>query len=203
LRLENQASEARRRVEEARQALESWIDYDNWLQADEACGFIGESLKELLSLRIEIKDRYRKLPWWRKFMWPDVTTLAQQEALTFLRRIERKVEVMHRATREGESVNCGQLNALLGAVGFMREQVGEFLEKIYTAQRERDEQARNILEEALSGIRQERQEAEAELCKKLEELGKRIRDAIQPTLTQLNERVERVRQEGAKLGLNP
>ena len=201
-RLKKHAVEAQQRVEEARQALDSWVVYDSWLQPDEACGFIGESLKKLTSVRTEIEGRYKTLHWWRKFIWPDVTTLAQQEALTFLRRIQRKLEALHRAARQGKPINRGQLSALLGAVGLMQEQVGEFLERIYAAQRERDEQARSILNEALYGILQERKDVEAELHKKLENLGKQIRDAIQPVLTQLNERIERVRQEGAKLGVS-
>jgi hypothetical protein len=92
--------------------------------------------------------------------------------------------------------------ALLGTIGVMQAQTVAGLERIYTAQRERDGQAQRLLGEALSGLLGVRQEAEGQLSKKLEELRATIREAMRPALTNLNTRVECVRLEGAKLGLS-
>ena len=92
--------------------------------------------------------------------------------------------------------------ALLGAVGVMQEETVAALEKIYATQRERDGQARNLLGEALSAILREREDAEAQLSKKLGALREAIREAMRPALTNLNKRVECTRLEGAKLGLS-
>ncbi len=202
LRLKKWAREAKQGVEQTKQALESWITYDSWLQPEEACGLIVQSLNELAQLSASIESRYQSIAWWRKFLWPDVGTLAQQQALVFLCRIQRKLGVMHRMARKGRTVNRGQLMALLGAVGVMQEQTVAALEKIYAAQRERDGQARSLLSKALSGILRERQDAEERLSKKLELLRMTIRKAMQPALTNLNKRVECARLEGAKLGLS-
>lgn len=200
--LEKCASQARLRVEEIRQALDSSITYDSWLQPDEACALIVQSSNELTQLRASIQIRYQLIPWWRKFLWPGVGTLAQQQALVFLRRIQRKLGDLHGMARKGQTVSRGQLMALLGAVGVMQEQTVTGLEKIYAAQRERDGQARSFLGEALSAILRERQEAEAQLSKKLEALRAAIREAMRSALTNLNKRSECARLEGAKLGLS-
>ena len=92
--------------------------------------------------------------------------------------------------------------ALLGFAGVMREQVFACMETIYVAQREREGQAQSILTEALSGILNERIEAERHLTKKLDALKATIREAMRPALTKLNKRAECVRLEGAKLGLS-
>ena len=92
--------------------------------------------------------------------------------------------------------------ALLGSVGVMQEQTVASLERLYAAQREREEQARSLLSDALSGILRERQEAEGQLSKKLAALREAIREAMRPALEKLNERVECARMEGAKLGLS-
>ncbi len=202
LRLENRAREARQRVEETRHALDTWVIYDSRLQPDEACALIIQSLNELAQLSASIQSRYQKIAWWRKFLWPDVGTLAQQQALVFLRRIQRKLGGLHHMARKGQTVSRGQLMTLLGAVGVLQEQTVAGLEKIYAAQRERDRQARSLLGEALSGILGERQDAERQLSKKLESLRATIREAMRPALTNLNKRVECARMEGAKLGLS-
>jgi tetratricopeptide (TPR) repeat protein len=201
LQLRNQAHEARQRVEETKHALDTWVNYDSWLQPDEACEAITQSTNALMELRASIKCRYEAIPWWKKVLWPDVGTLAQQQALTFLRRIQRRLNDLSRMARKGGFVSRGQLMALLGAVGVMQEQAVADLEKIYAGQQERDEQARRLLSEALSAIVRQRLEAETQLKNKLEILRASIREAMQPALKNLNEQVERARLEGAKLGL--
>jgi L-lactate utilization protein LutB len=92
--------------------------------------------------------------------------------------------------------------ALLGAVGLMKEQVFEFLERIYSAQRKRDEQTRRLIDEALSKIVRERQKSERRLQGRIEALRNSLREAMQPIIADLNERVALVRSEGSKLGYN-
>lgn len=202
LRLTKWTQDAKRGVEQARQALDSWVIYDSWLQPDEACALITQSSNELAQLWASIQGRYQSVSWWRKVLWPDVGTLAQQQAQTFLKHIQRKLGELHRAATKGQTVSRGQLMALLGAVGVMKEQTVTGLERIYAAQRERDGQARSLLAEALSAILRERQEAEAQLSKKLEALKAAIREAMRPTLMNLNKRIECAKLEGAKLGLS-
>jgi len=200
--LKHRAREARQRVEETRQALDSWVIYDSWLQPDEACALLIQSSNELAQLRASIQSRYQSVPWWRKVLWPDVGTLAQQQALVFLKHIQRKLGELRRTATKGQAVSRGQLMALLGAVGVMKEQTVAGLEKIYAAQRERAGKARSLLGEALSAILRERQDAEAQLSKKLEALKAAIREAMRPTVTNLNKRIECAKLEGAKLGLS-
>ena len=202
LQLKKRAREARQRVEETRHALDSWVIYDSWLQPEEACALIIQSSKELTQLRASIQSRYQSVSWWRKVLWPDVGTLARQQGLVFLRRIERKLGELHLIARKRQAVNRGQLMALLGAVGVMQEQTAAGLEKIYAAQRERDGKARSLLGEALSAIVRERKEAEAQLSKKFEALKAAICEAMRPALTNLNKRIECAKLEGAKLGLS-
>jgi len=80
-RLEKRARKERQTVEETKRALDAWINYDSGLQPDEACGLIIQSSNELAQLRRSIQARYESIAWWRKFLWPDVETLAQQQAL--------------------------------------------------------------------------------------------------------------------------
>ncbi len=202
LRLTKLAQDTQQGVEQTKQALDSWVIYESWLQPDEACALIIQSSDELGQLRASIQSRYQSVYWWRKALWPDVGTLAQQQALAFLKHIQRKLGELQRTATTGQAVSRGQLMALPGAVGVMQEQTVVGLEKIYVAQRERDAQARSFLGEALSGIVQERQEAETRLSKKLAALRTAIRDAMLPTLTNLNNRIECAKHEGAKLGLS-
>ncbi len=202
LQLNQRAHKARQSVEETKEALQSRVINDSWLQPDEACALMMQCSNELTGFRTSIQRGYQSVSWWRKVLWPDVGTLAQQQALAFLRQIERKLGELHLAASTGKAVSRGQLMALLGAVGVMKEQTVAGLEKIYAAQRERDAQARSVLGEALSVILRERQEAEAQLNKKLEALRAAIRKAMRPTLETLNTRIECAKLEGAKLGLS-
>ncbi|MCU1329638.1 MAG: 3-5 exonuclease family protein [Bryobacterales bacterium] len=202
LRLKREAHGAKQSVEQTKQAIEAWITYESWLQPDEACALIVQSSSELAQLSASIHIRYHSARWWRKLLWPDIETLAEQEALVFLCRAQRKLRVLHRRARKGQAVSRGQLMALLGAVGVMQEQTGAALDKIYVAQREREEQARSSFSEALAPILRERSYAEARLSKTLEVLRATIREEMHPALSNVNQRVECARLEGAKLGLS-
>ncbi len=195
------AGEAAQRVEETKTALTSWVVHDSCLFPDEACNLVAESLNAVIEVRQSIGSRYKLVSWWRKFFWPDIETLAQQEALRFLRRIERKLKQLSSSARGGEVINRGQLMAVLGAVGVMQNEMSARLEKIYVAQQERNVQARNYLSEVLVTVARERARAEAELIDKLEILKSKIRDAMHPALTNLEKTMERVKSEGGKLGL--
>lgn len=199
--LKQSALEAGQVVEEAKYTLESWVVFDSWMQPDEARALITQSVDEIARLRLAILGDYERTPLWRKYLWPDVTALARQEALAFLRRINRKLDDLRSAAEKGQPMSRGQLMALLGAVGVMQEQMTACLEKIYTAQRQRDEQVRTVLAQTLSGVLRERQEAERRLSQKLEAIRASIREAMLPTLTAFHECAERVRLEGAKLGI--
>ena len=48
--LKQSGIQARQVVEETKHALESWVVYDNWLQPDEACALIAQSLNEVARL---------------------------------------------------------------------------------------------------------------------------------------------------------
>jgi uncharacterized membrane protein len=200
--LKRSALQARQVVEETKHALESWVVYDSWMHPDEACALITQSLDEIARLRAAILGDYGRTALWRKFLWPDVTTLAYQEALGFFRRISRKLGDLRSRARKGQPMNRGQVMALLGTVGVMQEQMAACLEKIYTTQRERDEQAHTLLTQTLSGLLRERQEVERRLSQKLEAIRVSIREAMLPALTAFHKCAESARIEGAKLGIS-
>ena len=202
LNLRTRALDAKQRVEQTKQAVDSWIVYESWLQPDEACDLIGQSSDELTRLCEAIQKRYEPTGWWRKVLWPDVATLAQQQALAFLLCIQKRLYELYRMARNGQAVNRGQLMTLLGAVGVLREEAAAGLGIIYAAQAVRNEQARSHFGKELTGILRERQEAEMQLKQTLECHRTKIQKAMLPALTNLNSRDKHLRLEGAKLGLS-
>jgi hypothetical protein len=202
LSLKDRAKEARHFIEQTRDAVDSWVTYNSWIGPVEASDLLLRSSKEIDGLNASIHSAYRSIPLLRRFLWPDISTLAHQEALLFLRQVQKKLAHLASLTQRGQPVSRGELMALLGAVGLMKEQVFEFLERIYSAQRKRDEQTRRLIDEALSKIVRERQKSERRLQGRIEALRNSLREAMQPIIADLNERVALVRSEGSKLGYN-
>ena len=195
------AGEATQAIQEAHDALASWIAYDSTLQPEEARAIIDRSLQEITSLRNRVGAQYRNVPRWKKWAWPDAATLAPQEAFSFLRRVQRRLEGMRVAAQPGQATNRGQLMSLLGAVGVMEIQIRDFLAAIYAAQEERERQAQQIIAETMAKVSRERRLAEKQLMVKRDVVFARLREAIGPFLRRLNERTEAVKHEGVKLGM--
>jgi len=201
-RLKGIAREARKCVQETRQTLESWVVYDSYIQPDEAKALLERSSNEVTSLRVAVRVQYQLAPWWRKVLWPDIMTLALQQALALLKRVQRELNGLQRTSRKGKAISRGQLMALLASVGVMQEQMVDSLAQIYAAQQERDRQARRLVSDALVQTLRERREIEKKLSEKFEAVRAAIQEALRPALMELNKRIERARIEGAKLGLN-
>ncbi|MDR3405891.1 MAG: glycine zipper domain-containing protein [Chthoniobacter sp.] len=196
------SQQSKAEIQVAQEALDKWLVYNSIMQPDEARALLDCAVREIAEIKGGIDLRYRSIVWWKKFLWPDVSTVATQQALGILRPIQRRIRSLQRTARKGKPVNRGQVMALLAAVGVMQKQILDGLTTIYAAQRAREEQAQLLASEALTEILTARREAQEQLQQKFEVMKSTIQTALRPALGELNRQAERTRLEGAKLGHN-
>lgn len=200
-RLMQHAEQTSQNIAQTKDALDSWIAYDNLVQPDVALTLLDAGLAEIGSLIFAIERRYRTLSWWRKFVWPDIEVLGQQEALTFLRRCAIQFQELRKGVEKGNAIDRRQVTSLLGRTGIMRRQIEAELTRINCVRRERDQQARDYIEAICTELLGERRKAEKALQATINSLKERIGDALRPLVTKLKYSSEQLKVEAGRLGI--
>ena len=89
LTLKDRAKEAKHLIEQTRDAVDSWVTYNSWIGPVEASDLLLRSSKEIDGLNASIQSAYRSIPLSRRFLWPDISTLAHLKRYYFCARFKK------------------------------------------------------------------------------------------------------------------
>jgi hypothetical protein len=195
------AQDAHAKVAETTVTMQSWVAYDSRLRPEVTEQWLSDASEDIARLTKRIRDQYDVASWWRKWVWPDIEVIAQQEALRFLKRIDLELRLIRKESAEGIPVSREKLTHLLGIAGLMRERVEQYLHEICLEKQRRDRSATKYVSGLMGSVAAERRNAEKRLVDKMDAVKKRIRETLAPIIDRVKRCSDAAKIEARKLGI--
>lgn len=153
------ALDAHRRKQKA-----AWV-----LEADEARGLLLASLNRVLAFRGNLIARRACCSIWRRWLWPDLSLLACEQAIEVIDTAVRRVNTWQEAVAVGDRLNRSEVYSFLGAIGFAEAEIRESLMRLEQEQCSREESIHRMVRDAMAILLSLRQAAMAGIKQVIDE----------------------------------
>jgi uncharacterized membrane protein len=182
--------------------LQKWSDSSRFVLKGEGLVLAKDGLKEFRELVTCLEKRFRQHGIWERIFWPDLSTMADEKALKFMRKVEAKLQEFILRLEIGESIPRNELLSLLGIAGVVRPKVTSYLDAIYAVQSVRQRQLQSEVQSQITNLIEKRSEAVRSLNEAVEAFAARIKDNLAPLIVVREEKEESLKSEARKLGMS-
>lgn len=200
-RLTELGQKMRGQIAETERTLKLWIEHDHLLEPNMAIQWIDCSIATIKKLRTDISGKYKTKPIWRRYIWPDIETLASQEVFRFLKEVGRELRSFKKQAEKGFSIRRDVLFSYLGMTGVFRENVLAYLAEVSNQKEKRDRAASEFLKNVISDLNKQRKKCEKTLNEKLDTLSGKIQETLKPFIQDVEECFSVTKREADKLGI--
>jgi hypothetical protein len=176
-------------------------DLDQVSQA-QACQILDEATGELeKAFKLLTRSRHG-VPWWRRWLWPNVETIAIEKALREHRRRRRQLARIVRRLPRTSNIDKRPLFTELSSIGLASGSIKHDLRTAAIERRRLEAEFRQGVIDARSGLAKQRWRACQRVGVRLSELRETIRRRLQAAIRRVEQCAREVRVEMAKLGHN-
>lgn len=195
------AVKARRKCDAAVLTLQDFNDSTKCFTPAEALPILEKAITELLTLRDDLRARCRLHTFWQRFIWPDVSLIAETKAISFVNDIYIQMREYRARLRLGENLNRSELLDCLGQSGTARASVVAYLDALYTMKRHRQDSVQVLVDQWVARLTGKRAVAMQFLRQRIAELTVNMQKALAPLIKEVETRRATAIVEAQKLGL--
>lgn len=195
------AVKARHEFDAAVFTLQEFNDSTKCMTRADALEILQKAIRELLTLRDNLNERRRLHTFWQRFIWPDVSLIAEAKAISFVNDIYLQMREYRARLRLGEPLKRSELLDCLGQSGTAKASVVAYLDALYAEKRQRQDSVQALVDQWVDQLTDKRTAAMKFLREQIEELTVNIKKALAPLIKEVETRRETATVEAQKLGL--
>jgi len=162
--------------------LQQWSDSGRFVHRSEGLVLVNDALDQVKAIVACLKSRSVAHGIWRRWVWPDLPTLADETALRFLRRVEGKLKELKLRLGAGEAIPRNELLSVLGMAGVIRPEVMSYLDAFYAVQSARQRQLQVNVQSQMADLMERRAQAVRALNETVEALAASIWAKLAPLI---------------------
>lgn len=170
------------------------------LNSEEAAGLLLVAANSISAFRAELLARRAARSVWRRWLWPDVSLLACEQAIEVLDAALLRIEAWKVSVAAGRRLNRSEVFSFLGGVGFAETEIRADLARIEDVQRARDGAIQDMFREAMNHLLGLRSAAMERVKRALGEAVQDAQQSLKPYVTETSFARRDVEREARKLG---